>query len=559
MIKDHHNIAMNHLTPTKRLNIPEGIVAAAILFTSLSTLLWCIPPTRTMLFSLLYYLNPLMNLFTAVLMFLVAIRERRNSHPIQATFVLFGIAYLCTFFGDVVLGIVQKGPILSKQVHLFHILYFLYYPMILIGILHLPVIKLRQMERVRKTIEVFSILLALILIYWNFLYAPTWDQSNGRFNLPEVIQSFFPFTGLILLFGVMSLSERLTHRISSIFAVVFASSMVVMIVTDGFFSWQVLNDSYQPTSFLQIGWLFSSFLGLVAGFIQLHHGERGTHLETVQRKVDLSIKNYQSKFIYIPYVYLIGIYIFLIQSHFSPMAVGFTPFAIVLGIILLLVILQQTLSMRDNQHLNEELMFALQTNQVRQDDLLRLNQALQIEITERKNLEKQLKHDVLHDPLTGLPNRVLFLDRLGQAIELTIRHPQTNYAVLFLDLDQFKPVNDEFGHLCGDRLLVEVSRRLFNSLRSTDTVARLGGDEFVFLLEGVTPERIPELLERIKNELNPPISMLGHTFSITASIGVVDSLRTYYSAEQVLRDADLAMYTSKSKGNDGYSIYSKTE
>ncbi len=281
--------------------------------------------------------------------------------------------------------------------------------------------------------------------------------------------------------------------------------------------------------------------------------------QSSDRKVDLFIKKYQSKFVYVQYVYLIGIYIFLIQSHFSPMAVGFIPFAIVLGIILLLVILQQILSMRENQQLNEELMFALQTIQVRRDDLVHLNQALQVEITERKNLEKQLQHDVLHDPLTGLPNRVLFLDRLGQAIELTIRHPQTNYAVLFLDLDQFKPVNDEFGHLCGDRLLVEVSRRLFNSLRSTDTVARLGGDEFVFLLEDVTPERIPEIISRIKNELNPPISMMGHTFSITASIGVVDSLRTYYSAEQVLRDADLAMYKAKTLGNDGYSIYLKMD
>ncbi len=179
-----------------------GIVVTAILFMSLSILLWYIPPTRTILFSILYYLNPLMNLFVSVMMFLVARRERRNSHPIQAVFVLFGLAYLCTFLGDVVMGIVQNGPILTKQVHLFHILYFLFYPLILIGILHLPVKQLRRVERVRKTIEVFSILLALILIYWNFLYAPTWNQSNGRFNLPEVIQSFFPFTGLILLFGV---------------------------------------------------------------------------------------------------------------------------------------------------------------------------------------------------------------------------------------------------------------------------------------------------------------------------------------------------------------------
>jgi diguanylate cyclase (GGDEF)-like protein len=239
------------------------------------------------------------------------------------------------------------------------------------------------------------------------------------------------------------------------------------------------------------------------------------------------------------------------------MAVGFVPFAIVLGIILILVILQQILAMRENQNLNEELMVALRTIQVRQDELLLLNQSLQGEITERKLLEKRLQHDILHDPLTGLPNRVLFLDRLGQAIELGIRHPQTNYAVLFLDLDQFKSANDEFGHFCGDRLLVEVSRRLSGSLRATDTVARLGGDEFVFLLEDVTAEGIHEVIERIKEELNPPIQMMGKTFQITASIGVVNSLYEYYNPEQVLEDADRAMYHAKSQGKDGYAIYSK--
>jgi diguanylate cyclase (GGDEF)-like protein len=184
-----------------------------------------------------------------------------------------------------------------------------------------------------------------------------------------------------------------------------------------------------------------------------------------------------------------------------------------------------------------------------------MNQTLQDEIAERKNLEKQLQYDVLHDPLTGLPNRVLFMDRLGQAIELSIRHADANYAVLFLDLDQFKSVNDDMGHIYGDRLLVEVSRRLQNSLRSTDTIARLGGDEFVFLLEAITLDTIPDVIERIHKELAQPIRMIGKDYQISASIGVVHSLQAYYSAEQVLQDADEAMYAAKAQGNNRYAVF----
>ncbi len=498
-----------------------------------------------------------MNLLAAGVLFLAAIKERKSSQAVHRVFILFGTGYLCTFLGDVIMGLVQHGPILSSKVDLYHIFFFLYYPLILIGILQLPVVRLRRMERIRRTIEVIAILLALVLIYWNFLFAPVFNHLDGRLSLPDVIQYFFPFTGLLLLFGVMILTERLTNRISSLFALFFALSLITMILFDGIFSWHVLNETYQPGGFVQIGWLISAFLALCAGYSELHRDDEGTFFGINQRKLDLLVRRYQGKLVYIQYLYLIGIFIFLIQSHFLPMAVGFTPFAIVLGIILILVILQQILAMRENQNLNEELMIALRTIQVRQDELLQLNQSLQVEIAERKSLEKRLQHDVLHDPLTGLPNRVLFLDRLGQAIELGIRHPRTNYAVLFLDLDQFKSANDEFGHFCGDRLLVEVSRRLHSSLRATDTVARLGGDEFVFLLEDVTVDGIHEVIERIKDQLNPPIWMMGKSFQITASIGVVHSLHEYNNPEQVLEDADRAMYQAKSQGKDGYAIHSR--
>jgi diguanylate cyclase (GGDEF)-like protein len=374
-------------------------------------------------------------------------------------------------------------------------------------------------------------------------------------HLGEVIQYFYPFTGLIILFAAMLLGERLTPSISSIFMLFFASSIVVMVIVDGFFSWKIINGTYQSGTWLQLGWLFSSLLAVHAGYAQLKRRDRDTLLGISRRKVDLFVKEFKGKIAYIQYAYLIGLYIFTIRAQYKPMAFGFTTFAIGLGIILLLILLQQVLTILENQSLNRELLVALQTIQVRQEELLLLNQSLQDEIAERKNLEKQLQYDVLHDPLTGLPNRVLFMDRLGQAIELSVRHPDAHYAVLFLDLDQFKAVNDDMGHIYGDRLLVEVSHRLQNSLRSTDTIARLGGDEFVFLLEAVSLEMIPEIIQRITKELEQPIRMMGKDFKISASIGVVHSLQAYYNPEQVLSDADEAMYTAKAGGKNRYALY----
>jgi len=520
-----------------------------------SAVLWLVPETRQTISYMHIYLNPGMVLLAAVVLFGAAIRERRESGKMFASLSIFALAHFCTFLGDLVLGTDVVTANAVGTIDFSHILFFLYYPLILIGILHLPVIHLRKFEKVRKWIEVTIMLLGMSLIYWNFLIAPAMERPASGVPLREVIQFFYPFTGLIILLGAMLLGERLTSSISSIFVLLFSSSIVVMVLVDGFFSWDILQGTYQSGTWLQLGWLFSSLLAVHAGYAQLRRKESGTVLGMSQRKVDLFMKAYKGKIAYIQYAYLIGLFIFTIQSHYKPMAFGFTPFAIGLGIILLLILLQQILAVRENNNLNNELMLALQTIQIRQEELLLMNQTLQDEITERKNLEKQLQYDVLHDPLTGLPNRVLFMDRLGQAIELSIRHSDANYAVLFLDLDQFKSVNDDMGHIYGDRLLVEVSRRLQNSLRTTDTIARLGGDEFVFLLEAITLETIPDVIERIHKELALPIRMIGKDYQISASIGVVHSLQAYYSAEQVLQDADEAMYAAKAQGKNRFAVF----
>ena len=184
------------------------------------------------------------------------------------------------------------------------------------------------------------------------------------------------------------------------------------------------------------------------------------------------------------------------------------------------------------------------------------------DITERKRaqeklreLEERLRYMAFHDPLTGLPNRTLFTDRVKQALA-RLKRREDPVAVLFLDLDDFKQVNDSLGHEAGDRVLVEVAERLKNFLRPEDTVARFGGDEFTVLLEGVAePNGVSRAAERILDALRRPLTLEGRQVSTSASIGVAQAaVPPQEGPQQLLRVADLALYEAKKNGKAQYKV-----
>ena len=180
----------------------------------------------------------------------------------------------------------------------------------------------------------------------------------------------------------------------------------------------------------------------------------------------------------------------------------------------------------------------------------------QTDVTERKLAVERLTHDAFHDALTQLPNRALFLDRLARAIEAHRRHPESLFAVLFLDLDRFKVVNDSLGHLLGDELLVEVAHRLNALMRSSDTVARLGGDEFAMLIDGIDHETdAVRVAQRIQDALLVPFRVGAHEIFTTVSIGIALSTTGYRDPQDVLRDADIAMYRAKARGKARHEVF----
>jgi diguanylate cyclase (GGDEF)-like protein/PAS domain S-box-containing protein len=180
----------------------------------------------------------------------------------------------------------------------------------------------------------------------------------------------------------------------------------------------------------------------------------------------------------------------------------------------------------------------------------------QTDITARKQTEEKLLHDALHDGLTGLPNRSLFIDRLEQALAFQRRRADYRFAVLFLDIDRFKTVNESLGHTQGDVLLVQIAQRLRGVVRPGDTVARLGGDEFALLLgDFADPEEPMHAAGRVQQVLAAPYDLDGTEVFATASIGVAVGSPAYAHPEELLRDADTAMYRAKDLGRARHAVF----
>ena len=191
------------------------------------------------------------------------------------------------------------------------------------------------------------------------------------------------------------------------------------------------------------------------------------------------------------------------------------------------------------------------------------------DISERKRAEEKLAHNTLHDGLTSLPNRALFLDRLQRSVALAKRHPNFKFAVLFIDVDDFKISNDSLGHTVGDELLVQIGKRLRTSLREADTVsrpqgvtssddtlARFGGDEYTVLVEDIRdPSDAIRVAERLQSKLAAPFEVDGHEIVVTASIGIALSSAGYAHAEDLLRDANIAVYRAKRNGKARSEVF----
>jgi len=189
-------------------------------------------------------------------------------------------------------------------------------------------------------------------------------------------------------------------------------------------------------------------------------------------------------------------------------------------------------------------------------DLEQANRNLEQEIVERQQIGQELEYNSLHDPLTNLPNRTLLMERLEQVVKKIRREENYLAAILFIDLDRFKIINDSLGHQIGDSLLIAIANKLTSIVRETDTIARLGGDEFIALLEPITQlNDVIDIAERIITELQFPFYLEERQVFTAASIGIALSSQEYNHAADLIRDADIAMYRAKSQGRSRYEVF----
>jgi diguanylate cyclase (GGDEF)-like protein/PAS domain S-box-containing protein len=218
------------------------------------------------------------------------------------------------------------------------------------------------------------------------------------------------------------------------------------------------------------------------------------------------------------------------------------------------------MELRYKHKLGHDIWILLSVTMIRDGQMNSVNLIFQIQdITDRKRAEERLLHEAFHDVLTGLPNRALFMDHLKLSVERGKRRDDRVFAVLFLDLDRFKIINDSLGHMVGDQLLVGIARRLETCLRPGDTVARLGGDEFTILLEDLNNvTEAMDVAERLQKALTLPFNLNGHEVFTTVSIGIALSTTGYERPEEVLRDADTAMYRAKVLGKARHEVFDKT-
>jgi diguanylate cyclase (GGDEF)-like protein len=181
------------------------------------------------------------------------------------------------------------------------------------------------------------------------------------------------------------------------------------------------------------------------------------------------------------------------------------------------------------------------------------------DVTDRKRAEEHLQKNAIEDALTGLPNRALLMDRLERSVDMLQRHGDYIFAVLLLDLDRFKVINESMGHAQGDRVLVEVTHRLRSCVKQSDSIARTGGDEFVILLEDISsPTDASRVAERIQEELSRPFRVNDQDVYVSASMGIIVATDVVDDPDNLLRDAETAMYRSKSEGKERYTVFDRT-
>jgi diguanylate cyclase (GGDEF)-like protein len=395
----------------------------------------------------------------------------------------------------------------------------IFYPFMLIGLMRLPQRSELQTVRLRLSLDATTLVLAGIVIVWFLVLGPA-ATADGRNLRDAVVASGYPIGDLLLLFGLAYVISHAplpsTRRALQLLVV----GTLVAVVGDLGRGWLALHTQDSAQVVVDVFNMAAWGLYLLAAASQRSVGPQHTP-ESDQARPHLARPGRSG---WLPYVAPAAVFALLIYSQLNGSLFDRLSLAIGATLVAGLVLGRQFLAQRD---------------------LL--------------SAQGQLTHQALHDALTGLPNRLLVLDRAAQMLARATRQHQP-VAALFVDIDDFKRINDTFGHAAGDELIRVVAARLATVARAIDTVGRLSGDEFVVLLDGITFDAGPELVaQRVLDVLRRPIDLgelSERAVAVSVSIGI--AVGENGTADELLRDADLALYGAKGSGKDRFLLFQES-
>ena len=498
-------------------------------------------------------------------MFYGTLWSYRLNRRIGLAWCLFLLAMINWALGDMIWAyydlIVGEVPYPSIA----DIFYLSIYIFFFVGILRIPRLPDNSSSTSWLWLDILIVMFSASIIFWNFLIGPI-ILDNQQPWLAVLVNSAYPIGDLFLIMAITMIIvlPRSPLWLKPLYLMMMGH--ILSAVADVIYLYQTINETYASAAFFNILFSIAPLALMLSGLSQALAVQQVTF---GQKTIPLQRQTIQFSLLrlVIPFAWVLLAFILLGLGTSSKQLFTSTQFSILLGALIFLLAIRQVISAFNNKHLSIELQ--AMNDQLekkvaqRAGDLIQVNHKLLLEMEEHKRTEMMLRereekltHFGLHDILTGLPNRSLLLDHLTKAIARYHRQPNHRYAILFLDFDSFKIVNDSLGHLSGDQLLIQIGQRLASHIREEDMVARLGGDEFVILLKVFDDESFISIAaDRILDSLKEPFLIGIKPIYITASIGMVVANPNYQTADEVIRDADLAMYEAKSKGKARHVLF----
>jgi diguanylate cyclase (GGDEF)-like protein len=550
--------AVKAKTQTTGLNSPKiflrvGLAAAVVLF-AINVFLLIIASTAWQRTVINDIAAPISTLLGFLGLAYGAYWSERLSSRSRSAWYLLAVAALCAFIGNVIYFILEVVLHLPTSPSTSDLFYLLMYPIFLAGVILIPTDRISFKDLGRFGLDIAIIALTSTFILWEILIEPLVITGATHFTAIAVAIAY-PVGDLMIVWALVTAVLR-PHSSQP-------RQPVWLLLAAGMFI--ILGDSLSAgpqASYIFPSSSWSNLILLVSSLLLMHSGLLQAVQVTSTPKTDLPssldrlTRVLRAAQLALPYLWLAAAFlVMMLENHFQP---SLYP-SLLLGwvaAIILSAIIRQIIALSDNQRLTEALYQSNQELEKRVTALACANNKLSQEMGERQSVERVLRereeklaYNALHDVLTNLPNRTLLSEHINRNIRRMRRQVNYHFALLFLDFDGFKVVNDSLGHLTGDQLLIEIGKRLRSSVRDVDVVARLGGDEFVVVVEDVTGSSgACRAAERLQEKLAQPFEVDGHRIYLTASIGVVPGDESYQQPVEILRDADLAMYEAKAQG-----------